>query len=124
NMSAPLYETRPPLTDPAASAGNAGLSVSSRLIRLDPGWFSLSLVPGPVDRGSGLPGVRVSLPPGPPGRRETVTISTVRGDGWMTVNDEPTMLRVAPCGSEVLVTQYWSATDPTASVPALRLVRL
>ena len=48
----------------------------------------------------------------------------MRGDGWMTAHDEPTMLRVAAGGGDVLVTQYWSAADPTASPPALRLVRL
>jgi hypothetical protein len=123
-MSAPLYGTRPPLTDPSPPAQAAGLSISSRVIRLDPGWFSLSLMPSPGDRGSGLPGVRISLPPGPPGRRETVSISMMRGDGWMTVTDEPAMIRVAAGGGEVLVTQYGVAGDPAASQGALKLVRL
>ena len=129
-MSAPLYETRPPMTDsgpPPQTVGppqpTAGLNVASRLIHLDPGWFSLSLVPGTADR-SGLPGVRVCLPPAPPGRRETVSISAMRGDGWMTAHDEPVVMRVAAGGGDVLVTQYWSAADPTESAPALRLVRL
>ena len=126
-MSAPLYGTRPPIPDPTAQTPSAGLGVSSRLIRLDPGLFSLSLVPGAADRGTGLPGVRVSLPPGPPGRREAASISTLRGDGWMTLSDEPTLLRVpasaAPAGAEVLVTLYWSSAEGAAP-PALRLVRL
>jgi hypothetical protein len=98
--------------------------VSTRVIRLDPGLFSLALMPNPADRGTGLPAVRVSPPPGPPGRREAVTISTLRGDGWMTVHDEPTLLRVPPPGAEILVTLYWSTADGGASPPALKLVRL
>jgi len=98
--------------------------VSTRVIRLDPGFFSLSLMPGPTDRIAGLPGVRVSLPPGPPGRPETVTISTLRGDGWMTVHDEPTLLRVPPAGAEILVTLYWSVAGSGAAPPALKLIRL
>ena len=133
-MSAPLYGTRPPLAEPGdygqsagsgiPSPGATGLGVSTRVIRLDPGLFSLALMPNPADRGTGLPAVRVSPPPGPPGRREAVTISTLRGDGWMTVHDEPTLLRVPPPGAEILVTLYWSTADGGASPPALKLVRL
>jgi hypothetical protein len=48
----------------------------------------------------------------------------MRGDGWMTANDEPIMLRVAAGGGDVLVTQYWSAADPAGVPPALKLSRL
>src|SRR5579862_7003513 len=102
-MSAPFHGARPVPSDPGHQPQPAGLGVLSRMIHLDPGWFSLSLMPGPIDRGAGLPGVRVSLPPGPAGRREAVTISTIRADGWMTAADEPVLLRVAPGGAEVLV---------------------
>jgi hypothetical protein len=112
------------MSDPGEAAPSTGLSVSSRLIRLDPGLFSLAVMPGPADRGTGLPGVRVSLPPGPPARREAVTISPLRGDGWLTANDEPTLLRVPAGGAEVLVTLYWSASDPAAAAPPLKLTRL
>jgi hypothetical protein len=98
--------------------------VANRVIRLDPGWFSLSLMPGPTDRGTGLPAVRVSLPPGPPERREVVSISTMRGDGWMTGTDEPTVMRVGAGGAEILVTQYWSTIEAGAMPPALKLERL
>ncbi len=86
--------------------------------------FSLALMPGPADRGAGLPAVRVSLPPGPPGRRETLTISPLRGDGWMTATDEPTLVRVPSGGAELLVTLYWSSADGGATAPALKLTRL
>ncbi len=111
----------------APGLGAPGLGVSSRLIRLDPGLFSLNMMPvsiSPKDREQGLPALRASLPPGPPGRREMVNISTFRGDGWMTAGDEPTLFRVLPGGAEVLVTLYWSANDPGAAPPPLMLVRL
>jgi hypothetical protein len=121
-MSAASYGTRPPLPeDPTQSAG---VTVASRLIRLDPGLFGLSLMPGPTDRVTGLPAVRVSLPPGPPGRREAVSISTFRSDGWISMGDEPSLLRVLPGGAEVLVTLYWNVSDAAATPPPLRLARL
>jgi hypothetical protein len=123
-MSAPLYGTRPIVTNPGDQPPTSGISVSTRLIRLDPGLFSLALMPGSTERGTGLPAARLSLPPGPPGRRETVSVNTFRGDGWMTVSDEPTLLRVLPGGAEVLVTLYWPATEAAALPPPLRLVRL
>ena len=123
NMSAPLYEARP-MPNPSEQTPVADMGVSSRLIRLDPGLFSLSLMPGPIDRGRGLPAVRMSLPPGPPGRREAVSINTFRDDGWLTAHDEPTLVRVLAGGAEVLVTLYWSATDAAGPPPAMKLVRL
>ena len=123
-MSTPLYGVRPPITDPSPPAQQSAMNVSSRTVRLDPGWFSLSLMPGPVDAGTGLPGVRVSLPPGAVGRRETVSISVMRADGWTSIGDEPILLRVSPAGGEVLVTQYWSANAPGGQPPALKLERL
>src|ERR1700677_2090626 len=81
-------------------------------------------MPAPPDRVAGLPAVRVSLPPGPPGRREAASISTFRSDGWIGMSDEPTLLRVLPGGAEVLVTLYWNTSDAAAMAPPLRLVRL
>ena len=54
------------------------LKVSGHLMTLDPGLFCVFQTPGAPsanDR-SGLPGVRISLPPGPAGRPEAVSIST------------------------------------------------
>jgi hypothetical protein len=123
-MSAPLYGTRPPIPDPGDQSQSSGLGVSSRLVRLDAGLFGLSLMPGPSERGTGLPAVRVSLPPGPPGRREAVSINSFRGDGWMTISDEPTLLRVLPGGAEVLITLYWHTVDAQAAPPPLKLEKL
>jgi hypothetical protein len=123
-MSTPQFATRPPITDVSPPARATGMNVASRLIRLDPGWFSLSLMPGQVDPGTGLPSVRVSLPPNGAGRRETVSISMMRADGWMSTGDEPTLLRVSPAGGEILVTQYWSSALPGSQPPPLKLERL
>jgi hypothetical protein len=123
-MSGPLYGARPAVPDPRATPQISDTGVSTRWLRLEPGLYSLALTPGPPDIGTGLPAVRVCLPPGPPGRRETVSISTIRGDGWMTVNDEPTLLRVPTGGAEVLVTMYWSAADARGAPPALKLMQI
>jgi hypothetical protein len=121
-MSAPLYGMRPPVHDDPTQA--AGVAVASNLVRLDPGLFSLSLVAGQTDRNTGLPAIRLSLPPGPAGRKETVSISMFRSDGWSSVGDEPALLRVLPGGAEVLVTVYWNVSDSGTSAPSLRLTRL
>jgi len=123
-MSAPLFGSRPVSPDAGDHTTNTGMSVSSRLIRLEQGLFGLSLLPGPASPATGLPAVRVSLPPGPAGRRETVSVSTFRSDGWMAFNDEATLLRVLAGGGEVLVTLYWSSAEAGAVPPPLRLVRL
>jgi hypothetical protein len=102
----------------------AGLIVSSQLIALDPGWFSLSLIPGSHDAGSGLPAVRVSVPPGPAGQSEAASISTFRSDGWLTASDEPTLIRVASGGAHVLATIYASPAPGADSAPRLQLLRL
>jgi hypothetical protein len=100
------------------------VAVASNLVRLDPGLFSLSLVAGQTDRNTGLPAIRLSLPPGLAGRKETVSISMFRSDGWSSVGDEPALLRVLPGGAEVLVTVYWNVSDSGTSAPSLRLTRL
>jgi len=63
----------------------AELKVSGNLMTLDAGLFCVFQIPGsmPPDARSGLPGVRISLPPGPGSRPEAITISTFRDmAGW------------------------------------------
>src|SRR6185295_2956108 len=75
----------------------AELRVSGHLMTLDSGLFCVFQVPGspmPNDI-SGLPGVRISLPPGTAGRPDEVTISTFRDDGWMSGSDSAALIRVA-----------------------------
>jgi hypothetical protein len=64
----------------------------------------------------------VSLPPGPPGRSDGISISPFRRDGWLTEGGEPTLVRVAGAAAEVLVTLYWPASDGFTA-PSLRLTR-
>ena len=65
------------------------LKVSGHLMTLDTGLFCVFQAPGTpaANDGSGLPGVRISLPPGPAGRPDAVSISTFRDDGWMNGSD-------------------------------------
>jgi len=97
------------------------LSLATRLIRFESGLFSLSVAPGPSGYESGLPAVRVSLPPGPNGWPRSAAVNTIRDDGWLTAEDEPALIQVAPGGAEILATLYWAATEPP---PVLRLTRL
>ena len=76
------------------------------------------------NRGIGLSGVRVCVPPGPSGRREAVSVSTFRADGWLMPDEEPMVIRVAPSGAEVLMTIHWPAADGIQSPPTLRLARM
>ncbi len=65
------------------------LRVSGHLMTLETGLFCVFQAPGSpaANDQSGLPGVRISLPPGPAGRPESVSISTFRvmrlGAGWV-----------------------------------------
>src|SRR5579883_3414253 len=86
----------------------AELKVSGHLMTLETGLFCLFQAPGSGAAGdqSGLPGVRVSLPPGPGGRPEAVSISTFRPDGWMHGADAAALIRVTNGPAQVLVTVY------------------
>src|SRR5690242_19737264 len=89
--------SRPAPNTTAANGRVAELKVSGHLMTLDTGLFCVFQVPGspPANDRSGLPGVRVSLPPGPVGRPEVVNISTFRDDGWMNGGDSAALVRVS-----------------------------
>jgi hypothetical protein len=91
----------PPAAQADAPAGGQNrvteLKVSGHLMTLDSGLFCVFQVPGPPppnDR-SGLPGVRISMPPGSTSRPDTVSISTFREDGWLEGQDAAALVRVA-----------------------------
>jgi hypothetical protein len=121
----------PPAAQAAARDGGATnrvaeLKVSGHLMTLDTGLFCVFQAPGsPVanDR-SGLPGVRISLPPGPAGRPEAVSISTFRDDGWMNGSDAAALVRVAEGPAQVLVTVYQLPSAPPDAAPRLQVMRL
>lgn len=104
----------------------AELKVSGHLMTLDTGLFCVFQAPGPptaVDR-AGLPGVRISLPPGPAGRPEAVSIATFSKDGWMAGNAIGALIRVAEGPAQVLVTVYQAPAAPPETAPRLQVMRL
>jgi len=104
----------------------AELKVSGHLMTLETGLFCVFQAPSPSaanDR-SGLPGVRISLPPGPAGRPEAVSISTFRDDGWMNGSDTAALIRVANGPAQVLVTVYQAPAAPPETAPRLQVMRL
>jgi hypothetical protein len=104
----------------------AELKVSGHLMTLDSGLFCVFQAPGSPAANSrtGLPGVRISLPPGSAGRPEAVSISTFRDDGWMNGNDSAALIRVASGPAQVLVTVYQAPSAPPETAPRLQVMRL
>jgi len=102
----------------------AELRVSGHLMTLDTGLFCVFQAPGsPTPDGvTGLPGVRVSLPPGPSGRPDAISISTFRQDGWL--NGTAALVRVAEGPAQVLVTIYQSPRQGPETAPRLQVLRL
>ena len=109
----------------AAASRIAELKVSGHLMTLDTGLFCVFQAPGSAaaDR-SGLPGVRISLPPGPSGRPEAVSISTFRDDGWMNGRDSAALVRITEGPAQILVTVYQAPAAPPETAPRLQVMRL
>ncbi len=100
------------------------LKVSGHLMTLDTGLFCIVQSPSrSLDAASGLPGVRISLPPGPQGRPESVSISTFRPDGWLHGMGDAALVRVTGAPAQVLVTVYQAEGAPD-SAPKLQVLRL
>lgn len=101
------------------------LKVSGHLMTLDAGLFCIFTPPGsPVpDAGTGLPGIRISLPPGPVFHPEAVTISTFRDDGWMGGWNGAALVRVARGPAQILVTIY-QAPNAAGDAPRLQIMKL
>lgn len=97
------------------------LKVSGQLMTLEPGVFCI-FNQGPAARdGSGLPGVRISLPPGA-ASADAVTISTFRQDGWLGGADSAALIRIRGGPGQVLVTVYQAPNG--GEPPKLQVVRL
>ncbi len=101
------------------------LKVSGNVMTLDTGLFCIFNAPGSVlpDPGTGLPGVRISVPPGPVFRPEAVTISSFRDDGWLGGWNGAALVRVTRGPAQVLVTIY-QAPNSTGEAPKLQILRL
>ena len=100
---------------PPAAAGNPAsrvteLKVSGHLMTLDTGLFCILQTPAatPVRDGTGLPGVRISAPPGDTPGTDAVRITTFRDDGWLGGPDDAALVRVTAAQAQILVTIYQS----------------
>ncbi len=101
------------------------LKTSANLMTLDSGLFCIFNAPGgPLpDAATGLPGVRVSVPPGPAFRPDAVTITAFRDDGWLGGWNGAALVRVTRGPAQILVTIY-QAPNTTAEPPRLQILRL
>jgi len=125
--TAPQQQTEAPTNQPGAGISRVQeLKVSGHLMTLDPGLFCVSQVAGsaPPDAMSGLPGVRLSLPPGPGSRPEGVRISTFRDDGWLEGRDGAALVRVMGGPAHLLVTIYQAPNATPDMAPRLQVMRL
>ena len=101
------------------------LKVSGHLMKLETGLYCVfhsSGNHGP-NPGTGLPGVRISLPPGTLEADGGVEISGFRNDGWVSTGNDAALIRVTNGPAQVLVTVYQSALG-TDGLPQLQVVRL
>jgi hypothetical protein len=102
------------------------LRVTGHLMTLETGVFCVFQAPGTASGGddTGLPGVRISLPPGPAGNPDAVSISTFRADGWLSGRDAAALVRVSDGPAQVLVTVYQSPNQGAEGAPRLQVLRL
>ncbi|MBV9249636.1 MAG: hypothetical protein JO227_10390 [Acetobacteraceae bacterium] len=111
---------------PIESAQNrvTELRVTGHLMTLEAGLFCILQAPGAaaLDQATGLPGVRISLPPGPAGRPDAVSISTFRPDGWL--DQTAALVRVTQGPAQILVTVYQLPRQGSESAPRLQVLRL
>ncbi len=120
-----------PLSATAAVAQAGGqklmteLKVSGHLMTFDAGLFCIFTPPGsPVpDPKTGLPGIRISLPPGPAFHPEAINISTFRDDGWLGGWNGAALVRVARGPAQIMVTIY-QAPNAKGDAPKLQIMRL
>ena len=99
------------------------LRVSAHLMTLQAGVFCIYHTAGSVtpDPATGLPGARLSLPPGP--GAEHVTITGFRDDGWLSGPDAAALVRVVQAPAQILMTVYM-LPDATSGAPSLQVMRL
>ncbi len=99
---------------PAAAAAPAGtiqeLKVSAHMMSLPSGLFSITHEGSPAAlANNGLPGVRISAPPGVPNAVEIVGFRT---DGWLSAEGDAALVRVRKGPVQLLVTIYQLAGQP------------
>lgn len=100
------------------------LKVTAHLMSLDPGLFCILQSPSKAaDAASGLPGVRISLPPTVNGNAEHVTIATFRPDGWLSGVGDAALVRVGGGPAQILVTVY-QAPHVAGGAPNIQVMKL
>src|ERR1700712_4858371 len=99
------------------------LKVSAHLMTLQTGLFCVYHSAGSAipDAETGLPGARLTLPPGPSARN--VTIRSFREDGWLGGPDMAALVRVTDGPAQILMTVYMLPEFPNAT-PKLQVMRL
>jgi len=98
------------------------LKVTASLMQLEAGVFCVFHTPGfkgAMDE-FGLPGIRLSVPPG--AQSADVSITTFRQDGWVGLNDAAALVRVTRGPAPVLVTVYHSPRG--GEPPRLQVTRV
>ncbi len=110
------------------------LKVSGNLMTLDVGLFCLFQQPGmapPPQDGSGLPGVRISVPPqvqtpnpAQAPAQGQVTIKGLHEDGWLGPQGGAALVQVVGAPAQILITVYQSPNHPADTAPRLQVVPL
>ena len=102
------------------------LSASCHILPMNEGLYCVSLgEPAmPAAMGAGLPGVRLSLPPGPQAEHAGVTISTFRPDGWLDLDRPAALVHVARGPARVMLTIYQDPAQPREAAPRLVITQL
>lgn len=99
------------------------LKVSAHLMTLESGVFCIFQKPGgTAPDGSGLPGVRITLPPAADPADRAVEFGGFRDDGWVGEYQDALLLRVRH-PAQVLVTVYQAPGDRSRA-PSLQVVRV
>jgi len=101
----------------------AELKVSGHLMTLEKGLFCVFHAPGSVsaDPRTGLPGVRITLPP--LGDRRRVSISSFNEDGWIGAEGSAALVRINEGPAQLLVTIYQNGAAQQEA-PKLQVMRL
>ena len=99
------------------------LQASAHLMLLEAGVYCVHHSPGSLapDPKTGLPGARLSVPPGQPAER--VTIIGFRDDGWLGTLDAAALIRIPQGSAHVLMTIYQDKNSHRAA-PKLQVTRL
>jgi hypothetical protein len=101
------------------------LKVSGHLMTLDPGLYCVFQGPNahPPNPATGLPGVRISLPPSSIRANGGIEISGFREGGWVSTGNDAALIRVSEGPAQILVTVYQSTLGGD-SLPQIQVVRL